>query len=175
VFAIGTNGTGFTNLHNFANNEGAYPFGGVVGSGNTLYGTTYQGGSFSNGTVFAVNTDGSAFTTLHNLKSSSDGGFPLAGLVMSDNSLYGTAQGGSFGVGTVFSLFVLPRLAITRSGANVILTWPTNAAGFALESTTNLVSPAVWNAVAPGPIITDGANSVTNPISGAQNFYRLRQ
>lgn len=175
VFALGTDGTGFTNLHNFANNEGAYPAGGLVVSGNTLYGTTYQGGSCSNGTLFALDTDGSAFTILHNLNSSSDGGFPLAGLVLSGNSLYGTAQGGSFGFGTVFSLFVLPRLAITRSGVNVILTWPTNAAGFALQSATNLASPVVWNTVAPEPVITDGANAVTNLISGPQNFYRLSQ
>jgi hypothetical protein len=55
------------------------------------------------------------------------------------------------------------------------LTWPTNAAGFTLQSTTNLVSPAVWSTVSPGPVVVNGQNAVTNPVSGTQNFYRLSQ
>ncbi|MBI3852990.1 MAG: hypothetical protein HY298_22280, partial [Verrucomicrobia bacterium] len=66
VFAVNTDGTGFTNLHSFTarsgpnstNSDGANPWAGLVLSGNTLYGTAYIGGSSGNGTVFAVNTDG---------------------------------------------------------------------------------------------------------------------
>jgi len=174
VFGVGTDGSNFTNLHNFAQNEGAYPSGELVMNGGALYGTTYQGGSFGDGTVFALNTDGSAFTTLHNLQSSTDGGFPLAGLALSGSALYGTAQGGSFGVGTIFCLFVLPRLEITRSEANIVLRWPANATAFALESTTNLVPPVVWNAVAQEPIVVEGENVTTESISGEQSFFRLR-
>jgi len=68
-----------------------------------------------------------------------------------------------------------PRLTIIRSGANVILTWPINAAGFTLQSTTNLVSPAVWSTVSPAPVIVNGQNAVTNPVSGTKKFYRLSQ
>src|SRR5260370_31970830 len=65
VFAINTDGTGFTNLHNFTGgSDGAVPRA-VILTNNTLYGTTRQGGSVGNGTVFAVNTNGSGFTTLH--------------------------------------------------------------------------------------------------------------
>src|SRR2546426_4603779 len=50
VFAVNTDGTGFTNLHSFAaaadngngyitNSDGAYPRAGLTLSGNTLYGT----------------------------------------------------------------------------------------------------------------------------------------
>ena len=44
VFAVNTNGTGFTNLHSFTaylvnNSDGAYPEAGLILSGNTLYGT----------------------------------------------------------------------------------------------------------------------------------------
>jgi formylglycine-generating enzyme required for sulfatase activity len=75
---------------------------------------------------------------------------------------------------------IFTNLTIIRSAANVILTWPTNAAGFTyagftLQSTTNLVSPAVWNTVSPAPVIVNGQNAVTNPISGTQQFYRLSQ
>jgi len=64
-------------------------------------------------------------------------------------------------------------LTIIRSAANVILTWPTNAAGFTLQSTTNLGSSAVWTTNSPAPVVVNGQNTVTNPISGAQQFYRL--
>src|SRR5947207_3093949 len=56
VFAVYTDGSGFTNLHSFT--DGANLVGGLILSGNTLYGIT-SGGSLSNGTVFKVNTDGS--------------------------------------------------------------------------------------------------------------------
>ena len=68
-----------------------------------------------------------------------------------------------------------PQLTIIPYAANVILTWPTNAAGFALQSTTNLVSPAVWSTVSPGPIVIGGQNLVINSTSGAQKFFRLSQ
>src|SRR5205807_5098588 len=72
VFALNTDGTGFTNLHNFTatsgnpptNSDGASPQAGLLLSGNTLYGTAPYGGSSGNGTVFAVNTDGTGFTNL---------------------------------------------------------------------------------------------------------------
>ena len=64
MFALHTDGSGFTILHHFtalvgnANSDGAYPQAGLILSGNTLYGTALQGGSRGVGTVFAVNTDG---------------------------------------------------------------------------------------------------------------------
>ena len=70
---------------------------------------------------------------------------------------------------------VPPQLTITPSGANVILTWPTNATGFTLQSTTNLVSPAVWSTVSPAPVVVNGQNAVTNAVSGTKKFYRLSQ
>ena len=56
----------FTTLHSFnLYTNGANPQGGLVLSGNALYGTTVNGGTSSNGTVFVVNTDGTGFTNLH--------------------------------------------------------------------------------------------------------------
>src|ERR1039457_1227975 len=71
VFAVHTNGTGFTNLHSFTapsatspytNSDGADPFAGLILSGNTLYGTATYGGSSGYGTVFAINTNGTGVT-----------------------------------------------------------------------------------------------------------------
>ena len=112
----------------------------------------------------------------HSFTGDSDGAEPLAGLILSGNTLYGTAPfGGSSGNGTVFSLFIPPKLTVISSGTFVILTWPTNAAGFTLQSTTNLVSPAAWTTVSPEPVVLNGQNTVTNPVSGTQQFYRLAQ
>src|SRR5258707_7507575 len=55
----------YTILHRFNESEGRTPWANLVVSGNTLYGTTSQGGGSDNGTLFAVNTDGRDFTNLH--------------------------------------------------------------------------------------------------------------
>jgi len=68
-----------------------------------------------------------------------------------------------------------PLLTLIPYGANVILTWPTNAVGFTLQSTTNLASPAVWTTNSPAPVVIGGQNVVINPITGPQQFYRLKQ
>jgi uncharacterized repeat protein (TIGR03803 family) len=191
VFAVNTDGTGFKVLHTFpptfgpnlTNFDGAYPSPYVMVSGNTLYGTTLYGGSFSNGTVYAVNTDGSGFKVVHTFTAfsgphltNSDGGNPYGGLIISGNVLYGAAEsGGTGGSGTIFSISLPPQLAITASGPNVILTWPTNVAGLMLQSTPILTAPVVWTPVSPGPVVVNGLNTVTNPMTGSQQFYRLSQ
>src|SRR6185503_5167706 len=47
VFAINTDGTGFSNLYSFTGLEdGGNPTAGLIFSGNRLYGTAYAGGGF---------------------------------------------------------------------------------------------------------------------------------
>ncbi len=174
VFAVATNGTGFTVLHGFTGgSDGANPYAGLVLSGSTLFGTAGNGGNSYDGTVFAVNTNGTGFTTPHTFTNSPDGFSPHAGLISSGNTLYGTANGGTNGTGLVFSLTLpTPRLAITFSGSGVVMVWPTNLLNFTLQSTTNL--DPVWSPVPLSPVIINGQNVVTNPISGApQQFFRL--
>lgn len=74
---------------------------------------------------------------------------------------------------TVFGVSASPvRLTMIPAGANVVLTWPTNATGLTLQSTTNFV---VWTPVSAKPVVVNGQNVVTNPMSGSQQFYRLSQ
>jgi uncharacterized repeat protein (TIGR03803 family) len=194
VFSVNTDGTGFKVLHAFSalgsdtngvatNSDGATPVANLVLSGNTLFGTAEYGGANGAGTVFALNTNGTNFTTLHNFAAvdpdaftNSDGANPVAGMILSGNTLFGTAEnGGWYGVGTVFRLSLGTKLTIVRSGTNVVVTWPTNATVFTLESTTNLVPPVVWSTNSPMPVVISGTNTVTNAISGTRKFYRLIQ
>jgi uncharacterized repeat protein (TIGR03803 family) len=93
VFAVHTNGTGFTNLHSFNYSDGYCPYAGLILSGNTLYGTTEFGGNSGGyGTVFKVNVDGTGFTNLYSFTGGSDGAYPWAGLVLMNNTLYGTTS-----------------------------------------------------------------------------------
>ena len=189
VFALKTNGAGFTNLHTFTgSSDGANPTAGLILLGNTLYGTASGGGSSGNGTVFSVKTNGTGFTTLHSFTATdpdtgtnSDGAVPLGPLAIQGNTLYGTtSQGGSLGSGTLFSISFAPQLTIARSGTTVILSWPTNIAGFdytgyTLQSNTNAASTAIWSTNSTAPVVIAGRNTVTNPITGPRQFYRLAQ
>jgi uncharacterized repeat protein (TIGR03803 family) len=194
VFSLNTNSSGFVTLHHFtarsafspyANIDGTNPWGALILVGDRLYGTAINGGISGRGTVFSLNIDGTGFVTLHSFSAASapsytnsDGYFPYAGLISWSNALYGTTSGGgSSNAGTVFSIslpMAPPQLTIAPSHANFVLTWPTNATGFTLQSTTNLASH-VWTSNSPAPIVVNGQNTVTNPISGTQQFFRLSQ
>ncbi len=147
--------------------------------GNTLYGTTQYGGlgTGSAGSVFAVNTDGGGYTNLHTFNLYSDHGAVAGSLILSGNTLYGACAFGS-----VFSITVPvspqpvppPQLTMVLSGGSLILSWPANASGFGLHSTSNL-SPAIWTSNSITPVIINGQNVVTNPMSGLQQYYRLSQ
>jgi hypothetical protein len=61
IFAINTNGTGFTALYDFAaGSDGSAPQSGLILSGNTLFGTATGAGFVLYGTVFGLNI--SSFT-----------------------------------------------------------------------------------------------------------------
>jgi uncharacterized repeat protein (TIGR03803 family) len=170
VFKIKTDGTGFTILHSFSDNDDGDGGGAInlILSGSTLYGTAETRG------LFRMNADGTGFTELYSFTG-------LVGLALATDTFYGTWDGG-LGYGIIFSISFTPQLTIFPSGSNIILTWPTNYAGFdyggyTLQSTTNLPSP-VWTTNPtnlPAPVVVNGQYTVTNPVSGMQQFFRLSQ
>ena len=177
VFAVNTNGSGFTPLHSFTGgDDGAHPYAGVILSGSTLYGTAVNGGTNSNGTVFAVNTNGTDFTVLHSFTGSDDGAYPYAGVILSGSTLFGTAEGGgNAGVGTIFSVSVVPssappQLNITRSASSVIISWPYPSTGWTLQTNGSL-NPGTWGNYL-GAIVN---NTVTNVPPTGNVFFRLKQ
>jgi uncharacterized repeat protein (TIGR03803 family) len=181
VFRISTNGL-LTILYLFTGgNDGANPSAALVeGTDGYFYGATEGGGTNYSGTVFKISPNG-ALTSLYSFTGGNDGATPLAGLVQgSDGSFYGTTSHGGQGddAGTVFRLTISPerpQLSLIPSGPYVFLTWPTNYAGFKLQSTTNLGSSAVWTTNSPAPVVVNGQNIVTNLVTGTRNFFRLSQ
>ena len=68
-----------------------------------------------------------------------------------------------------------PKLAAAKSGSNLVLTWPTSATGFSLQTTLALGPSASWSAVTTTPVVVNGNNQVTIPLSGSATFFRLKQ
>jgi len=116
IFRVNTDGSGFTNLFNFNNgpydpvtssypaSTGSDPVAGLILISNSLYGTTFEGGALTAGTVFKIDTNGQNFTQIFSF-SFTNGQGPSSGLTWHSNRLYGTtAGGGTNGYGTVFSV-----------------------------------------------------------------------
>lgn len=72
-------------------------------------------------------------------------------------------------------LLTPPTLSVRRSGANVMVLWPSaDTVGFALEEADTLSNPTNWITNTVG-IADDGTNkSVTLPATNRHRFFRLR-
>ena len=78
---------------------------------------------------------------------------------------------------TVRALFTQPTvpLSIRRAGNSVVVFWPASAAGWVLESTSQLGGPVSSWTQLPPPYQTNGTNlEFTEPLGGGPKFYRLR-
>jgi len=99
-----------TVLYSFegGSSDGAQPHGGLIqGTDGNLYGVTWEGGTYGNGTVFTFSPIGGVETVLYSfIGGSTDGANPSGRLIQgSDGELYGmTTYGGANDEGTVFEL-----------------------------------------------------------------------
>jgi uncharacterized repeat protein (TIGR03803 family) len=102
-------------LYNFGaapDGSGANPL--IADAAGSLYGTTFTGGKFGNGTVYKLTPPAPGLTAwtetiLHSFTGGSDGGTPFGSLVFDKyGALYGTTNNGGLGAapgfGTVFKL-----------------------------------------------------------------------
>ncbi len=155
------NGTSFTTL---SNTVGAVDAFGI--SGGKIVGYAYDGDT-DHGLIY----DGTSYTTLD---------YPLAPLTaiygIDGNNLVGIyfdsgglAHGFAARVATL-----LPRLTIALGTGEVVLQWPTNAAGFSLEQATNLPTVS-WSAVSVIPTPSNTNYSVMVSVDSTNRFFRLHK
>jgi uncharacterized repeat protein (TIGR03803 family) len=112
VFKLSPSDTGWsqTVLYSFTGGgDGAQPYAGLVrDSEGNLYGTTFLGGAFANGTVFELSPSkgGWAEKVLHSFAGDGKGGSnPVAGVIFNEkDDLYGTTTNGPYTGGNVFKL-----------------------------------------------------------------------
>jgi uncharacterized repeat protein (TIGR03803 family) len=95
MFAISASGSGYSVLYSFdaGTSDGFSPYGALTFSGDTLFGTTYLGGTYNLGTAFSVNTNGTPYSVLHVFAGGrTDGLNPSSGLTLSGPTLFGTTH-----------------------------------------------------------------------------------
>ena len=141
VFAVGTDGSNYTNLYSFAGgtNDGAFPAGKLTLNGSTLYGITINGGTNDEGTVFAIKTDGSNYAVLHHfVGGTNDGAFPQFGSLAIQNSvIYGaTLNGGTSDVGVVY------QMNVDGSNFNILHSFDTNGVDATFPFYGPIISPS---------------------------------
>jgi hypothetical protein len=69
---------------------------------------------------------------------------------------------------------VVPRLTMTPSGSDVVLSWSTNFTGYTLQATPSLAPLVAYTNVSTGTIVGT-QYVVTNTPSAASLFYRLKK
>ena len=75
-------------------------------------------------------------------------------------------------IAAVYSSAIAPRLSITPQNNNVVLTWPTNYPGFALQ-TNAVLNLQNWGTLATSYGINFTNYAFTNAIGSSTMFYRL--
>ena len=95
-------------------------------------------------------------------------------LVTTLTNLGATSTGAVSNYPVLVQLGGVPSLQVLHNSASLSLFWPTNAAGFNLQSSTNLGGSSGWSNIS-GPFFqTNGVYGVTNTFSGPRQFYRLK-
>jgi hypothetical protein len=157
---------------------GAIPF--TIGDVETLPGNLQLRGTSSNPSLApdqSIDLGGSgANRTVRIIPATNQFGSATITLTVTDES--GASASSSFLVvvvpaegGSGLSLLQIARLGNNR----VLISWPTSAQGFTLQSGNGMGASSAWSAVADVPVVIGDRYYVTNMIAGSQRFYRLVQ
>jgi uncharacterized repeat protein (TIGR03803 family) len=182
IFRISTNGA-FAHVASFYGTNGARPNGGLVeGPDGNFYGTTQQGGAYTNqyaqgaGTIFRVAPYGD-ITSLISFDGT-NGLLPVAGLTLgADGNFYGTTQvAGISNKGNIFRLTVdIPPLfrSIAKSNASIYLTWSA-ISGRTYQLQYSALVPNAWSNLGPQMTATNGTVAASDFVSKpSARFYRV--
>ena len=89
----------------------------------------------------------------------------------------GTANGGQNTTTRIFSVIVTVNstalLSVAAAGTNVIVSWPTSATGFTLQTRPDFSPFSSWLTFPGTPITVSNQFYVTNPATDPSRFYRL--
>jgi hypothetical protein len=95
-----------------------------------------------------------------------------------------TMSGGGYSVSGAFVSIGTPklvgfcefRLASSRAsgGSELVISWPRTVRTVSVETTTALGAPGSWTTLAVQPVANGEIMSVTLPLTGQQQFFRLR-
>ena len=97
IFKISKNDNSFSTVHRFSGfpTAGGSPEGSLILIGDTLFGTTWRGGTQDKGTIFRINTNGTGFSSIINFNGVGNGENPTSDLASDGSFLYGiTSNGG---------------------------------------------------------------------------------
>ena len=191
IFSISSGGGAITVLHSFtaSSNDGSNPYGSLVLSGSTLYGTTPGGGSAGDGVIFSIDTGGSNFTVQHSFNSTiNDGINPYSSLTLSGKILYGmTSYGGILNDGSIFAYGIgepvgpsnigsthpLSSLTQTHGSAYIggnIITNGISGVNFSGDSSVVLVANTVIDSSAGNGPVNFGTASIDASTPGGQSL-----
>jgi uncharacterized repeat protein (TIGR03803 family) len=110
ILLYSQDGTSFSKVHDFNFVQGAFPRGSLIqGRNGNLYGMTYGGGAYGQGTIFSFQAASGTFNRLHSFQNNgnvNDGSNPFGSLTeTADGTLFGMASiGGANNQGVIFSI-----------------------------------------------------------------------
>jgi hypothetical protein len=96
-------------------------------------------------------------------------------LTVNASSIQDLAGNGGIGSSSAAWSLARPALALTVSNNISLLSWPTWAEGYELETAAALSPPVVWISVTNAPVISGGQKTVALSISGTGAFFRLNR
>ncbi|HTB31071.1 MAG TPA: choice-of-anchor tandem repeat GloVer-containing protein [Bacteroidia bacterium] len=113
IYSVDTDGTNYTDLHDFSFATGGLSLGEVTLRGNKLYGMTSAGGANGWGCMFSIDTNGAGYTDIYDFTFTGPRTPQGNSLIVYKNKMYGmTTEGGANNDGAIFS--------IDTSGSNFI-------------------------------------------------------
>jgi hypothetical protein len=89
-----------------------------------------------------------------------------------------TLTGGFMSVVTAIQTPGGPQLRVTRSGGNVIISWPDPSTDFVLQEAGALANPStstLWNNYSGSVTTSGGEKRVTLPAPAGNKYFRLRK
>lgn len=153
VYALDTDGSGYTDLHDFERPGGALPIN-VTNVGGTLIGVTATGGAHNAGTLFRVGADGSSYAKLHDFDPISEG-HPATRVTSLNGVIYGGLDGGRGPSGGRSALFSIHS---DGTGFSILHTFDADATGAFPDGDLVAGPLTAWTGVLFGTTLHGGAS-----------------